>query len=48
LRGTLGVSSLVFTDVVGNLLDPGGVVATPTGSLVYAGGFDAALLKILP
>jgi hypothetical protein len=28
--------------------DPGGVVVDANGSLTYAGGFDAALVTILP
>ena len=37
-----------MTDVAGTLADAGGVVATPAGSPTFAGGFDAALLKITP
>lgn len=48
LRGAVAVPTGVTTDVVGSLVDPGGVLATPNGSLTYAGGFDAALLTIQP
>lgn len=48
LKGTVGTHAGVTTDVVGTFADPAGVVGTPNGSLTYAGGFDAALLRILP
>jgi uncharacterized delta-60 repeat protein len=48
LKGTLGTPTGVTTDVLGTFVDPAGVVGTPNGSLTYAGGFDAALLRILP
>jgi len=36
------------TDATGVVADPGGTVATPTGTSPGAGGFDAALVRIAP
>jgi hypothetical protein len=48
LRGSVAAANGATTDVPGTLADPAGVVDTPSGSLTYAGGFDAVLLKIQP
>jgi hypothetical protein len=47
-RGVLTVSTTPLADAGGTLADAGGVAATPAGSTTYAGGFDAALVRITP
>jgi uncharacterized delta-60 repeat protein len=48
LRGILGTPAGTLAGAGGNVVDPGGVVDTPNGSLTYAGDFDAALVRITP
>jgi hypothetical protein len=48
LRGSVGVPAVVLVDASGTVSDPAGTVGTPNGSLTFAGGFDAALVKIMP
>jgi len=47
-RGVVTPSAPPLADAAGALADAGGVVATPPGSTTFAGGFDAALVRITP
>ena len=48
LRGSLGTPAASLVDASGVVGDPGGVVGEPNGSTTFAGGFDAALVRITP
>jgi hypothetical protein len=48
LRGSLATPEVSLVDASGLVADPAGVVSTPNGSLTFAGGFDAALVRIAP
>jgi hypothetical protein len=37
-----------LVDATGTVADPGGTTATPAGSTTFAGGFDAALVRMAP
>jgi hypothetical protein len=45
-RGTLAVVVGVLADVVGVVADPGAGAATPAGSTIFSGNFEAALVRI--
>ena len=45
-RGTLAVVAGVLTLPAGTSADPGAGVATPTGSTIFGGNFEAALVRI--
>jgi uncharacterized delta-60 repeat protein len=47
-RGTTETPAQAFSDAAFTVADPGGTVATPTGSTIFAGDFDAALLRLAP
>ena len=48
LKGSLATPVVALVDAAGTVGDPAGVVSTPDGSLTFAGGFDAALVRITP
>jgi uncharacterized delta-60 repeat protein len=45
-RGTLAVVEGVLADVAGVVADPGAGAATPAGSTIFSGNFEAALVRI--
>jgi uncharacterized delta-60 repeat protein len=45
-RGTLAVIEGVLADVTGVVADPAAGAATPTGSTIFGGNFEAALVRI--
>ncbi|HYO49183.1 MAG TPA: hypothetical protein VEW94_04975 [Chloroflexia bacterium] len=47
-RGTIATPSGVLSNATGIVSEPAGIVETPSGSTTYAGGHDAALLRIAP
>ena len=49
-RARLSVTtpSLSLVDFPGGVVDPAGLVEIPTGTTTYAGGFDAALVRVAP
>ncbi|HUS16862.1 MAG TPA: hypothetical protein VM536_17840 [Chloroflexia bacterium] len=47
-RGTVGSASGILATPSGVVGEPAGIVATPTGSTTYAGGHDAALVRLAP
>ena len=48
LRGSLATPTGSLLDALGSASDAGGVVSTPNGSQTFAGGFDAAFVRIAP
>jgi hypothetical protein len=48
VKGTLAVANEAFGDVSGVAADASGGVITPAGSTMFAGSFDAALVRIAP
>ena len=47
-RGSIVTSTGTMTNLAGTVATPAGTVATPNSSLTFAGGFDAALIRVLP
>jgi uncharacterized delta-60 repeat protein len=48
LRGTVATPANRLVEATGTTADPGGTTATPAGGTTFAGGFDAALVRIAP
>jgi uncharacterized delta-60 repeat protein len=48
MRGTVATPANPLVDATGTVADPGGTTATPAGSTTFAGGFDAALVRMAP
>ena len=47
-RETVSTPTAALVDAAGTVIDPGGVVGTPNGSTTFAGGTDAALVRMTP
>ena len=47
-RLTVSTPATPLVDAAGIVVDPAGVAETPNGTTTYAGGFDAALVRIRP
>jgi uncharacterized delta-60 repeat protein len=48
VRGTAAPSTFTLADVAGTVADPGGTASVATGTTPGAGGFDAAILRVVP
>jgi hypothetical protein len=48
VRGSAAPSAFTLADVAGTVADPGGTATVATGTTPGAGGFDAAILRIVP
>jgi len=47
-KATVSTPTAALVDATGTVADPAGTVATPTGGMSFAGGFDAALVRMAP
>jgi uncharacterized delta-60 repeat protein len=47
-KETVSIPTAGLVDAAGTVADPGGTVATPNGGTTFAGGFDAALVRMAP